>query len=115
MVEDKGKEVEEDQDSEEESKKTDDVQEVRRFDPEATAQGTNTDRDDGDDNYSNDNGNSGKNENAIDVTGCIHNDMMVKKFAVHTDMMRKSVRLETVSDSTSFISISCISGSRTAL
>ena len=49
MVEDKGKEVEEDEDSEEESKKTDDVQEVRRFDPEATAQGTNTDRDDGDD------------------------------------------------------------------
>ena len=38
---------------------------------------SNEDRDDGDDNYSNDNGNSGKNENAIDVTGCIHNDMMV--------------------------------------
>ena len=49
MAEDKGKEVEEDQDSEEESKKTDEVQEVRRFDPEATAQDTNTDRDDGDD------------------------------------------------------------------
>ena len=44
-----------------------------------------------------------------------HKDMMVKTFAVHTDMMRKSVRLETVSDSTSFISISCISSSRTAL
>ena len=42
---------------------------------------SNEDRDDGDDNYLNDNssnsGNSGKNENAIDVTGCIHNDMMV--------------------------------------
>ena len=49
MAEDKGKEVEEDEDSEEESKKTDEVQEVRRFDPEATAQDTNTDRDDGDD------------------------------------------------------------------
>ena len=49
MAEDKGKEVEEDQDSEEESKKTEEVQEVRRFDPEATAQDTNTDRDDGDD------------------------------------------------------------------
>ena len=49
MAEDKGKEVEEDQDSEEESRKTDEVQEVRRFDPEATAQDTNTDRDDGDD------------------------------------------------------------------
>ena len=49
MAEDKGKEVEEDEDSEEESKKTDEVQEVRRFDPEATAQDTNTDRDDEDD------------------------------------------------------------------
>ena len=49
MAEDKGKEVEEDQGSEEESRKTDEVQEVRRFDPEATAQDTNTDRDDGDD------------------------------------------------------------------
>ena len=39
---------------------------------------SNEDRDDGDDNYLNDNSsNSGKNENAIDVTGCIHNDMMV--------------------------------------
>ena len=49
MTEDKGKEIEEDEGSEDESKKTNEVQDVRRFDPEATAQGTNTERDDGDD------------------------------------------------------------------